>query len=51
MIRIETKVYKRWHEYWIEKAESSEVPILFLRFEDLMKDPKKNLTDIFSFIL
>lgn len=47
----EIKCFKKWYKYWIDKAESNEMPVFFMRFEDLLKDPKKELTDIFSFIL
>jgi hypothetical protein len=41
MITTSIKAFKRWYNYWIDKAESSEVPVLFLRFEDLIKSPNK----------
>jgi hypothetical protein len=50
MIRHETKVWKKWHEYWIEKAQSNEVPVYFFRYEDLLSDPSEVLTGIFSFV-
>lgn len=40
VIKVETKLWEKWHHYWIEKAQSSEVPIIFTRFEDLLSTPK-----------
>ena len=44
-------IWKKWHEYWINKAKQQDVPILFFRFEDLLSDPQTTLSDIFSFAL
>jgi len=43
-------MWKRWHNYWIEKAENQEVPVFFVRFEDLLKEPEHNLKQIFQFV-
>jgi len=51
MVKQETKIWKKWHRYWIDKASSLEVPVLFFRFEDLMSDTKGTLEEIFAFAL
>ena len=37
--------------FWINAAKNKEVPVYFVRFEDLIVDPKKFLGEIFSFFL
>ena len=50
-IETEIQVYKRWHKYWIDKAARDEMPIYFIRFEDLLQNPKKILHEVFGFLL
>lgn len=40
-----------WHDYWMEQAKNSSVPIFFFRFEDLIQQPEIVLKDIFKFVL
>mmetsp|Transcript_18614 Transcript_18614/g.17707 ORF Transcript_18614/g.17707 Transcript_18614/m.17707 type:complete len:142 (+) Transcript_18614:590-1015(+) len=49
-IKEDISMWKMWHQYWIEKAEKQEMPVFFVRYEDVLKDPKKNLEDIFKFL-
>jgi len=42
---------KRWHEHWIHAAKNLDVPIFFIRFEDLLSDPLPNLRDVIKFLL
>ena len=46
-----TKTYKRWYDHWISVAESEARPVYFFRFEDVLDNPKRELTGIFKFIL
>ena len=43
--------YNDWFNYWIKLAETSDRPIYFFRFEDVIKDPSKELKNVFKFIL
>lgn len=38
-IQEEIGFWKRWHNYWIERARNKEVPVFFFRFEDLLANP------------
>jgi len=50
-INDEGRLWPKWLKYWIEKARNKEVPIYFARFEDLITNPKKTLSELFSFML
>ena len=43
--------YSKWYEYWLNIAENTERPVFFFRFEDVVKDPAKELKEVFRFIL
>ena len=43
--------WKIWHEYWIKVAEESKKPVYFFRFEDVLLNPKEELTKLFKYIL
>lgn len=40
-----------WHEYWIKMAKETDKPIYFFRFEDVMVNPRRELTNLMKFIL
>ena len=44
-------MYNEWHRYWITIAEESDRPVYFFRFEDVLQNPRKELTNLFKFIL
>ncbi len=50
-IEQEVHIWRRWHQYWIDKAREQEVPIYFFRFEDMLQNPEEVLKDIFAFAL
>ena len=50
-IELEGKLWKKWIDYWITKSKNREVPVYFCRFEDIISEPMKSLSDIFGFIL
>jgi len=50
-IKQEVNIWRKWHDYWVEKARKKEVPVFFFRFEDLIRDPQTVLNDIFAFTL
>ena len=37
--------------YWIKKAEETNCPIYFFRFEDVLLNPRQELQNLFKFIL
>jgi hypothetical protein len=43
----EITVWKDFHEYWM----NSKIPVHFIRFEDLLTNPKPNLMNLMRFIL
>ena len=47
----EIRTWLKWHDYWLEKAQSSAVPIYFFRFEDLLLQPEYTLKQMFKFLL
>ena len=47
----EVRMWVRWHEYWLERAKESKIPIYFFRFEDLLIQPEGVLKNMFKFIL
>ena len=46
-----TEAWHMWHQYWIDMAEQTDKPIYFFRFEDVMANPRKELTNLMKFIL
>lgn len=44
-------MWKQFYDYWIEIAKSHTIPVYFLRYEDLMFDATRILTEIFEFAL
>ena len=46
-----TDAYNKWYNYWIKMAETTDIPIYFFRFEDVIHNPGKELKEIFRFIL
>jgi hypothetical protein len=47
----DVRMWKQWHDYWMDKVRESKIPIYFFRFEDLLLQPVVILKDIFRFIL
>lgn len=50
-LESDIKMWCEWHDYWMEKVRTSEVPIYFFRFEDLLLQPEPILKDIFKMVL
>ena len=40
-----------WHNYWVKMAKTTEKPIYFFRFEDIMANPRIELHKLMKFIL
>ena len=40
-----------YHKYWIKRSKDEEIPLYFIRFEDMINDPKPVLTELFQFCL
>ena len=49
--RRASDAYHKWYKYWIHQAETTERPIYFFRFEDVIANPTRELKEIFRFIL
>ena len=43
-------MWKEFYEYWLEIAEKGTIPVYFFRFEDLVTDPQRILTEVFQFV-
>ena len=50
-IKHRVDVYGRWFDTYLQDAKKREVPILFVRFEDLIMDPEPELRNIMRFFL
>jgi len=50
-IEQQVKWQKDFYDYVFEIQKTQNVPILFLKFEELKDEPKKTLTDTFKFML
>ena len=49
--RRATDAFNKWYKHWIHMAETSNIPIYFFRFEDVVANPAKELKELFRFIL
>ena len=49
--RRSTTAYKLWFRYWIQVAETTDKPVYFFRFEDILANPERELRELFKFIL
>ena len=45
--KFEMNMWLQWHKYWFERIEAEELPIYFIRFEELLANPRQVLTEIF----
>ena len=43
--------YRIWFEYWLNVAETTNKPVYFFRFEDILSQPEVELRNLFAFIL
>ena len=50
-VEEDAKTWALWHDYWIQKSINKEMPIYFFRYEDMITDPKSELSKIFAFSL
>ncbi len=48
-IKDEVQTWNEFHEYWTKTPQK--VPTYIVRYEDLMNEPVKTLTGIFSFLM
>ena len=39
--------YNKWMKFWLDAAANTDQIIYFFRFEDVIADPKKEITKIF----
>lgn len=45
------EAYKKWFDFWLRKAERTEEMVYFFRFEDVIANPSKEITEIMRFVL
>lgn len=50
-VTLDIKAFNRWVSHWIGVAESKKLPVIFVRFEDLLNDLENQLQMIFKFLL
>ncbi|CAB9514013.1 WSCD family member [Seminavis robusta] len=50
MARNELQIWCRYHQYWIDRMELDDFSILWIRFEDLIQQPARELTRILEFV-
>ena len=46
-----TTAYRAWFNHWINIAETTDKPVYFFRFEDILVNPEPELRNLFKFIL
>lgn len=51
LVKQEISCWRDWHNFWIKKAREENVPAYFFRFEDITKNPKDILMNVFAFTL
>ena len=49
-VMTEMDVWCRFHRYWILKAKTLKIPLLVLRFEDVVRDKKSNMRRVLRFL-
>jgi hypothetical protein len=47
LVKNEINIWLRFHEYWLHECQ--QIPVLVVRFEDLIQDANKELVRIFKF--
>lgn len=40
-----------WFDYWMKIAETTDKPVYWFRFEDILSQPEEELRNLFKFIL
>lgn len=50
-IKSGVMLMKEFQNDCLERIKNNKVPIMFLKFEELRKEPKEHLTDVFRFLL
>jgi hypothetical protein len=43
-------MWKEFHKYWIDYGNTHNVPIYFMRYEDLKKQSVKKYEELFRFV-
>ena len=50
-VEEEVLIWKKWNDYWLQKARDKEALVYFFRFEDLLSDPVPVMKSIFAVAL
>ena len=51
LVKQEVTCWRDFHNFWISQAREGGIPVYFFRFEDIIKDAKPVLMDVFQFSL
>lgn len=43
IVKEKTQTWNAFHDYWINKSLSKEVPVFFFRYEDMLLHPSRTL--------
>mmetsp|Transcript_404 Transcript_404/g.252 ORF Transcript_404/g.252 Transcript_404/m.252 type:complete len:178 (+) Transcript_404:403-936(+) len=49
-LKFTIKLYEQFVNTWVNMAKEKQLPVMFIRFEDLIKDKSTTVKDIFKFI-
>lgn len=50
-VKTVSQVWVDYYSYWVSQAKQKSLPVLFVRFEDLVQQPKQTMKEIMEFIL
>ncbi len=45
------KLWNDYHKYWLDIAKDKTIPVIFLRFEDLLANQEETLEELLSYLL
>jgi hypothetical protein len=51
LVKNEIQVWYDFHLYWLEKSRTEHLPLLLIRFEDLIQNPENEMACIIEFLL
>ena len=50
-VREHIDIYNKFYDYWIGLAEAGNLPVHFIRFEDILTDQRKTVENTFEYLL
>jgi predicted alpha/beta hydrolase len=51
VVKFAAKIWMNFYKFYAEAAKAKKFPVLFIRYEDIVKDCRTSLHDTFKFIL